>query len=180
MKKMFGFLMAVIILATIPTNVLAATIGATNGTDAADVKAKYNSATLVDVYSVDVTWGAMEFDYNEAGQKWDSEDHKWVADETAPASWDVKNSSNTITLANHSSKAVNATFAFDVNDDYADLAGSFTYNDTTLDTALELELPQADTAAKNYVVSFNPNGSIPGTHSTTTYSKIGTITITLE
>lgn len=180
MKKLLGFLMVASILATISTNAFAATVEEASDTDAADVKAKYNSVTLVDVYSVDVTWGAMEFDYNEAGQKWDSENHKWVADETTPASWEVKNSSNTITLVNHSSKAVDATFAFVANADYTDLGGGFTYSNATLDTALELELPQADTAAKNYVVAFNPNGSIPATHSATTYTKIGTIIITLE
>ncbi len=179
MKKLFCFLMVVAMLATISTTALAATVDTVNGSDSADVKAKYNSTTPADVYSVDVTWGAMEFDYNAGGQKWDTENHKWVADEAAPAGWEVKNSSNAITLANHSSKAVDATFAFVTNAEYTELGGSFTYNNAVLNAALELELPQADTAARNYVVSFNPNGSIPATHSATTYAKIGTITITL-
>lgn len=179
MKKLLCFLMVVAMLATVSTTAFAATVETANGSDSADVKAKYNSTTPADVYSVDVTWGAMEFDYNAGGQKWDTENHKWVDDEAAPAGWEVKNSSNTITLANHSSKAVDATFAFAANAEYTDLGGSFTYNNAALNAALELELPQADTAAKNYVVSFNPNGSIPATHSATTYAKIGTITITL-
>lgn len=179
MKKIFCALMVVAMLATMSTTAFAATIDTSTGSSQADVKAKYNSTTPADVYSVDVTWGAMEFDYNAGGQKWDTENHKWVADEAAPAGWEVKNSSNTIKLANHSSKAVNATFAFAANAEYTDLDGGFTYNSAALTSALELELPQADTAAKEYVVSFNPNGSIPATHSATTYAKIGSITITL-
>lgn len=180
MKKLFCFLMVVAMLATVSATAFAATVETANGSDSADVKAKYNSTTPAAVYSVDVTWGAMEFDYNAGGQKWDTENHKWVADEAAPAGWEVKNSSNTITLANHSSKAVDATFEFVANAEYTDLGGSFTYNNAALNAALELELPHADTAAKNYVVSFNPNGSIPATHSATAYAKIGTITITLS
>jgi len=179
MKKSLCVLMVVAMMATISTTAFAATVESATGSDSADVKAKYNSTTPADVYSVDVTWGAMEFDYNAGGQKWDTESHKWVADEEAPAGWEVKNSSNTITLANHSSKAVNATFAFAANTEYTDLNGNFTYNNAALTAALELELPQADTAAKEYVVSFTLNGSIPATHSATTYAKIGSITVTL-
>lgn len=180
MKKLFCILMAVAMMTIISSNTFAATIETSTGTDSADVKAKYNSTIPADVYSVDVTWGAMEFDYNAGGQKWDTETHKWVANEEAPAGWEVKNSSNTITIANHSSKAVNANFAFSANSEYTALEGGFTYNNAALTAALELERPKADTNAKEYVVSFNPNGSIPTTHSSTAYAKIGTITITID
>lgn len=179
MKKIMSFIFAMVMALTVSTTAFAATIETSTGSSSADVKAKYNSATLTDVYSVDVTWGAMEFDYNAGGQKWDTTAHKWVSDETVPTGWTVQNSSNTITLANHSSKAVNATFAFAANTEYTELGGSFTYNNAALSTALELELPQADTVAKEYVVSFTPNGSIPATHSADTYAKIGSITVTL-
>lgn len=179
MKKILCAILAVAMMASVSMTAFAATIDTSTGSDSADVKAKYNSTTPADVYSVDVTWGAMEFDYNAGGQKWDTVNHKWVADDTAPAGWEVKDSSNTIKLANHSSKAVDATFAFAANTEYTDLNGSFTYNNAALTAALELELPQADTAAKEYIVSFTPDGSIPATHSATTYAKIGTITITL-
>lgn len=179
MKKILCAIMSVAIMATASMTAFAANIDAADGSASADVKAKYNSTTPVDVYSVDVTWGAMEFDYTADGQKWDTASHKWIADEAAPAAWEVKDSSNTITLANNSSKAVNASFAFATNADYTDVNGSFTYDSAALTGALALELPAADTAAKNYVVSFTPNGSIPATHSADAYAKIGTITVTL-
>lgn len=179
MKKVLALVIALALCAVLPITAFAETISTANGTSSTDVKAKYNSTTPADTYCVDITWGAMEFDYNAGGQKWDTENHKWIADPDAPAGWEVKDASNTITLENHSSKAVNATFSFTAEATYTDLGGAFTYNNTALTTALELEKPTADTAAKVYTVTFTPNGDIPDTHSATTYAKIGSITVTL-
>lgn len=179
MKKIFCALMVITMMAINVLPTWAATIDASDGADSTDVKGKYVNAVADDVYSVDVTWGAMEFDYYEGGQKWNTQSHKWEVDPADPAGWTVNNNSNTITLANNSSTAVNASFAFVANDEYTDLAGTFTYNNAALTSALELELPAEDTAAKAYVVVFMPNGEIPDSHSTTAYTKMGTITVTL-
>ena len=179
MKKFISLILVVAMLMTVSTSVFAATVDTASGSDSADVKAKYNSATLTDVYSVDITWGSMEFDYNEAGKNWNAADHKWVNDASDPAGWEVKNASNTIKVVNHSSKALKANFDFTANAEYTDLNGKFTYNNADLSGALDLELPKADTEAKEYVVYFAPTGDIPDTHNKTTYAKIGAITITL-
>lgn len=179
MKKLLCVLMVIAVFATTSITAFADTLTTSNGSASADVKAKYNSTVPADVYSVDVTWGAMEFDYNAGGQKWNTTSHKWEADASAPAGWEVKDASNTITLANHSSKAVNADFQFTANEAYTDLSGVFMYDNAALDGPLAMELPQADTPAKEYVVSFNPSGSIPATHSATAYEKMGSITVTL-
>lgn len=179
MKKILCAILVVVMMATVSTTAFAATIETATGSDSADVKGKYVNAVREDVYSVDVTWGAMEFDYYEGGQKWNTESHKWEADPEDPAGWTVNNNSNTITLANNSSKAVDATFAFTAKEGYIALAGAFTYNDVALTSALELELPAEDTAAKEYVVTFMPNGEIPEVHGTTAYAKMGAITVTL-
>lgn len=179
MKKIFAILLVVVMTATLSVTAFAETISTNNGSSSADVKAKYNATTPADVYSVDVTWGAMEFDYNAAGQKWDTVSHKFVDDTDAPATWTANNNSNTITLANHSSKAVNATFAFNADTGYTAISGSFTYNSAALTSALALEKPTADTAAKQYVVSFMPSGILSSNHSATSYAKIGSITVTL-
>lgn len=178
MKKILSSIVAVVLMATTAVTVFAETIDTATGSAETDVKGKYNATTPADVYSVDVSWGAMEFDYNAGGQKWDEENHKWIEDETAPAGWEVKDESNTITLANHSSVAVEAGFEFSAIDGYTDLTGTFTYDSNEV-TSVELELPEEDTAAKEYVVYFAPEGSIPSTHSSTTYAKMGTITVTL-
>lgn len=179
MKKVISSLVAAALMATASVTVFAATIDTATGSADTDVKAKYNATTPADVYSVDVAWGAMEFDYNAGGQKWDAENHKWVDDAAAPAGWEVKDASNTITLANHSSKAVNAGFEFAAEAEYTELTGSFTYESAQV-ASVELELPKEDTDAKEYVVYFNPEGSIPSTHSATAYAKMGTITVTLS
>ncbi len=179
MKKIIALIIAVAMLSICSITAFAETISTSNGSADVDVKAKYNSTVPADTYCVDITWGAMEFDYNAGGQKWDTTAHKWVADPAAPAGWEVKDNSNTITLENHSSKAVNATFAFAAEATYTDLAGAFTYNNAALSTALALEKPAADTDAKVYTVTFNPSGDIPDTHSDSAYAKIGTITVTL-
>ena len=179
MKKTIAILLAVMLMMALSTTAFAATIESGTGSSSADVKAKYNGSTPADVYSVDITWGAMEFDYNAAGQKWDTTSHKYVADDQAPAAWAVHNSSNTINLANNSSKAVAATFAFNADGSYSGITGEFTYNAEKLTTALTLEKPTADQTAKSYVVSFMPSGALAATHSSSAYAKIGSITVTL-
>lgn len=176
-KKLCAFLVAVMMV-TVSTTTFAATIETASGS--ADVKGKYVNAVRKDVYSVDITWGAMEFDYYEGGQKWNTESHKWEIDSENPAGWTVNNNSNTITLANNSSMAVTATFTFTAKEGYSALAGVFTYNNATLASALELELPSENTAAKKYVVTFMPNGELPKAHGATAYTKMGAITVTLD
>lgn len=145
-----------------------------------DVKAKYNATTPPEKIVVDIAWGAMEFDYNAGGEQWDAEAHKYVADPSVPAVWAVHDNSNTITLKNHSSRAVAAAFAFNADNGYSAISGDFSYNSAKLTGALTLAKPAADTDAAAYVVSFMPTGELVATHSSTTYTKIGVITITLD
>ena len=180
MKKLVGIILSVILVTTGSISAFAANINSVPGSTNAEVKAKYNSVEKTDVYSVDVTWGAMEFDYNEGGETWNTETHKWESDMSTSSGWKVKNSSNTITLANNSSKNVGIAFEFTPNKEYTNLSGQFIYNGAELKNDLSLELPKVDTPAKQYVVSFNPKGSIPSTHSKTAYEAMGSITVTLK
>ena len=102
MKKILGLMIAVLLIATLTVSAVAATIETATGSDSADVKGKYVASTRTDVYSVEISWGAMEFDYEEGGEAWNTETHKWEADPNNPAEWKVNNNSNTITLANNS------------------------------------------------------------------------------
>ena len=181
MKKILSVLLSILIIAAVTLTAYAENVDTIGSSSGADVKAKYHQSVPDDVYSIDVTWGAMEFDYIAAGEKWDDEAHKWVADESKPAEWQASNSgSNIVTLANHSSKAIDASFVFEANTDYSDISGSFVYNGAPLTSALSLKLPEADKPAENYAVTFNPSGQLPATHSDSEYSKMGTITVTLS
>ena len=72
MKKLLCVIMVVAMIATLSTSVFAATIVEKNGSDSSDVKAKYNKEDRVDVYKVEVTWGAMEFNYNASDREWNT------------------------------------------------------------------------------------------------------------
>ena len=164
--------MVVAMIAALATSAFAATINSADGKDTGDVNAKYIKEDRVDVYKVEITWGAMEFDYNATGRKWNTETHTWDEDPSAPAEWTV-HSDNTIKLADHSSAEVEASFAFAAESTYTELTGSFSEDSITL------EIPAANTDAKVYSVTFTPDGDIPDTHSQDTYAKIGTITVQL-
>ena len=170
MKKLLCVIMVVAMIAALATSVFAGTIKSGDGSVSGDVNAKYIKAE--DVYKVDITWGAMEFDYNATGRVWNTTTHTWDEDPDAPATWTV-HSDNTIKLANHSSAEVEASFEFAAEQGYTELTGSFS------DDSITLEIPEANKDAKEYSVTFTPAGDIPDTHSATEYAKIGTITVTL-
>lgn len=180
MKKIIGGLVTLATVATMTMTAFAGTISTNNGSDTSDVKGKFRTAQKTQVYSVDVSWGAMEFEYYEGGQQWNKTSHKWEADPADPAGWTVNNNSNTVTLANNSSVGVKASFAFTPNSGYTNLAGKFTYDNADLTAPLDLELPVENKEAKKYTVNFLPQGSIPNTHSQSTYAKMGTITVKLN
>lgn len=165
---------------TLTINYVADSSESTEDTKSQDVKAKYNDGAYSQLYSVNVSWGDMQFDYYQADQLWDEENYKWVDDPQSTSGWKtVNDDSNKITIENHSSTAVNASLAFAANDQYTELSGAFTYDGAKLIAPLALELPAENTPAKQYVVTFDPEGKIPETHSDTTYAKMGAITLTL-
>ncbi|MCL2487959.1 MAG: hypothetical protein FWE80_04680, partial [Oscillospiraceae bacterium] len=99
-----------------------------------DVTAKYEGAiTTPMVYSVDLSWGAMEFTYNASGTKdWQPGSHSYIENLTT-SSWSA--SGNTITVTNHSNAAVDADFAYSSESGYAAVTGSFNRDSFTLPTA---------------------------------------------
>lgn len=95
------------------------------------------------VYSVDVEWGAMTFQYENS--TWDPEEHK----EVAGAGWRVYDSEkdeavvkddgtavtehaiNEIKVTNHSNAGVWAALTYAAKDDYTDTTGDFSYTTGT-------------------------------------------------
>lgn len=110
-EKIFTLILALALvfsLAAIPA--FAATIDAGTGSASQDVKATYNagdSGTIV--YSVNITWDAMDFAYNDGA--WDPESH------TYDASW--ASDSNTVTVTNHSNAAINAKLTYKAESNYS-------------------------------------------------------------
>lgn len=69
------------------------------------------------VYKVDISWGAMKFEFNNQAGKWDTTQHKYVpTDGGVSAEWTEKDyidaTNNKITVVNHSNWAVDTTFTY--------------------------------------------------------------------
>lgn len=93
---------------------------------AADVKTDTETdigiwATVVEhgdlVYKVDISWGAMKFEFNNHAGKWNTESHQYDADGSGVSQeWTVDGfinaTNNKITVVNHSNGAVDAEFTY--------------------------------------------------------------------
>ena len=100
--------------------------------DYADVSIDVKAHTVSNVvYSVDVEWGAMTFQY--VSGTWDTENHKYatdagwkVYDSAADTALDAKEDAiNRIQVTNHSNAGVKATLAYAGRTGYEDTTGSF-------------------------------------------------------
>ncbi len=141
-----------------------------------DVTGTYSDThTSSTVYSVDISWGAMNFTYSISGSlNWNPKTHAY--DNNENIGWTADG--NTIITANHSNKAVNVAFAFAKDETNApSVTGSFNNESYTL--------PTADVGD-----SLNDPTKAPTNSSTLTISgtldpdkkdvKIGTVTVTLS
>ena len=173
MKKIVTILFALVLILTMSTNAFAATIESNSGSQDIDVHAKYVDGVSVPTrYSVDVTWGAMEFTYTVSGTKvWDPETHTYTTS-TQPT-WTA--SGNTITVANHSNTDITASFAFSALDAYNPVTGSF--------SSTSLMLPTAEGKAVNdAVLTGETSLTLGGTLASdiTVFTNVGTVIVTIS
>ena len=172
MKKIVTILFALVLILTMSTNAFAATIESNSGSQDIDVNAKYVDGVSVPTrYSVDVTWGAMEFTYTVSGTKvWDPESHTYTSS-TQPT-WTA--SGNTITVTNHSNTDVTASFAFSALDAYNTVTGSC--------SSTSLMLPTAEGKAVNdAVLAGKTSLTLGGTLASdiTVFNNVGTVIVTI-
>ena len=68
------------------------------------------------VYKVDISWGAMKFEFNNQAGKWNTDSHTYEAVNNVSAEWTVDEyidaTNNKITVVNHSNWAVDTTFSY--------------------------------------------------------------------
>ena len=131
MKKMIASVLALILCAAMSTTVFAASpIETEDGSDTKDVKGTYAAGTPGGtVYSVDVTWGAMEFTYTAASAGvWNPTTHTY--DGTQAGGWSCEADANKITVTNHSNVAVTAELSFADSGTGTGITGGF-YNAST-------------------------------------------------
>ena len=178
MKKLIAAMVALAMMATISTAVLA--VDVPSGTPG-DV---LTTTSQTDAYSVDIAWGDMTFAYDFG--TWDTATHKWTGEKWATAGFD--GTKDKITVANNSSQPVNATFSYSNAAATGDTTtGAFTpvsgagnvIPSGTLTGTMELALCPVDGPAPTNNTFLNLVGR-PRTSIGTTAVKIGTITVTLS
>ena len=173
MKKIVTILLTLVLVLAMSTTAFAATIESNPGSQDIDVSAKYvDSVSAPTKYSVDVTWGAMEFTYTVSGTKtWDPETHTYTAS-TQPA-WTA--SGNTITVTNHSNTDITASFAFSALTAYNTVTGSFSNTSITLPTA---EGKAVNDAALTGETSLTLGGTLAS--DITVFTNVGTVIVTIS
>ena len=173
MKKIITILLALALILTMSTTAFAATIESSPGSQDIDVSAKYvGGVSVLTKYSVDVTWGAMEFTYTVSGTKaWDPETHTYTTS-TQPT-WTA--SGNTITVTNHSNTDITASFAFSALTAYNTVTGSFSSASLMLPTA---EGKAVNDAALTGETSLTLGGTLAS--DITVFTNVGTVIVTIS
>ena len=145
-----------------------------------DVNATYQEGDPADtVYSVDITWGSMEFTYTGAGEgTWNPETHTFSGG--APAGWSCETDADKITITNHSNAAINATLAYAAKTGYTTISGSFTETSGTANDNVISLASAVGTTVSNAPSSFARLTLSGALTQGVSNQVIGSVTITLE
>ena len=171
-KKIASVLMATALLAAAGISASAETITELNGTITTDVTGTYSdTSTKPYVYSVDVQWGAMKFDFSKSGEMtWNPESHSYT--DNTSKTWTP--SGNTITVVNHSNAHVQAVFSFDAEETLGDgVTATFDKNDFTLHDGDGVSYDEAYKNSSTLTLSGEPKAFDND-------SKIGSVTVTIK
>ncbi|MCC8357441.1 MAG: hypothetical protein LJU34_06320 [Oscillospiraceae bacterium] len=126
MKRAISLILAVVLVFAMSVTAFAAeTVTQAGGTATANVTATYEEASpAATVYSVEISWGSMEFTYTEAADgTWSSDSHEYT--DKGEAEWSYTSGANVVTVTNHSNAAVTATLAYAAKTGYEAVTGTF-------------------------------------------------------
>lgn len=173
MKKFFSALLALMMVLVMGIHAYAATIGSSGGTQSIDVKAKYVDSTSSNTkYSIDVSWGTMEFTYTASGtQVWNPATHQYTS--SVSGAWEGSN--NQVTLTNHSNTNITASFTFTPESGYTGLTGTFSQKSFGLPSAVGKAI---DAPELKGTTALTLSGTLAST--VTSMTKVGTITVTIS
>ena len=119
-KKALTLCVATILGLSSGTVAMAATINTAGGTDSHAVYGTYQPEDeAATVYSVDVSWGSMEFTYTDGAvsKTWDPSTHQYN-ESVGEGSWSNQDGANKVTVTNRSNKALTATVEAATLDSY--------------------------------------------------------------
>ncbi len=165
MKKIFALILTLALvfsLAAVPAYAAdPSSITAADGSATKDVTATYNAGSSSQtVYSVTITWGDMDFEYNDG--TWDPNTHTYKANWTQ--------NGNTVTVTNHSNAAITAKLSYTHKTGFDGITGTFDNQTLSLATAVGTDVSAAPTATATLTLS----GALTKT------DTVGTITVTLQ
>ena len=146
-----------------------------------DVTGNYIAKTEAGtVYSVDIAWGGMTFDYNAGSEgTWNATNHEYTGVVEPYWSWSTDNDNNKITVTNHSNTAIDAKLGFapaagiNVTGAFKDAAAKDSGNAIANDT-LRIENAENGAAQIGYAFFHITGGEISAK------GTIGTITVTIN
>lgn len=177
MKKFLSVMNAAVLLAgSLSVGAFAADTMKDNvpASDSRAVYAKYVAGEDVDGYKVVVGWGEMKFTYTMSDRTWNDETHTWS---NPTGTWAAVDNSNEITITNHSSKDVTATFGFGGNVSGIDgtFSGKKVNNKSVTVTNAQNGSAQSET------VTFMPSGELTkSTDNAIGFVSVGEITVNLN
>lgn len=174
MKKLIATVTALILVSAMSTSVFALNGTLSDGQSSKiDVNAKYTeNVDMPEVYSVDVTWGEMQFIYSADGEKtWNPDTHTY--DINVTYSWSAND--NEITVTNHSNAAVKADFTYASKPAFQTVTGSLSSDSITLPSAEGKALTDASLVGKTELTL---GGALADVE--TSFKNVGTVTVAIS
>ena len=174
MKKILSVLIAILLVTCFGTTAFASDVTTPGGSDSKDVKATYQSGgTLLTVYSVDVTWGSMEFIYlNDSSPGiWNPATHQYEG--AGMASWTCDANANKITVTNHSNISISAGLTYAKETGFTGINGTFSKSTINLATAVGVLPANAPTDSSLFTLE----GALGS--GTAAKTVIGSVTVTI-
>ena len=173
MKKLTALLLAIMLVAAMPTTVFAASITTAGGSNSANVTGSYVAGSAGDtVYSVDVAWGSMAFTYTGASTgTWQPSTHTYSS--ATAAGWSCADGANMITVTNHSNTAVTAALSYTPGASYSGITGAFNNSSLSLATAVGTEVSGAPSASALLTLTGELASSV------TEAATIGSVTVSI-
>lgn len=188
MKKIGALVLALVMALSLTVTAFAAdTITAVTGSENKATHGVYGevdtTGTVQTVYSVDVTWGTMEFTYKINGESntWDPETHDYTTT-TGTSHWEIATDQDKFTVTNHSNAKVGVAVSstavsgntHNVTATLKDADGTGNWADTTLESAEGTAYANAPSVAGRVAMS----GALPRT--LTEKTQLFTLTVTLS
>lgn len=136
MKKLLSAMVALAMTGVMCMPVFAETVTENGGESETTVKGTYvASENTPTVYSVDVSWGSMEFTYTDAYiGDWDPTTHKYI--NPVEAKWSCDTDANKVTVTNHSNVSITADLSYSQSTDYKTVKGLFSEKQLTIPSAV--------------------------------------------